>query len=102
MRELGGPALDELRRALDVATEHHDVGRPNLGDVWAQVSPEHRRPKNVLGLLHVAVAGGATFLDDTTERLEAVRPDGSRVVCAVPWGVFPARPTPPAPQEVTA
>ncbi|NYI60532.1 DUF3375 family protein [Cellulomonas soli] len=102
MRELGGPALDELRRALDVATTRHDVGRPNLGDVWAQVSPEHRRPKNVLGLLHVAVAGGATFLDDTTDRLEAVRPDGSRVVCAVPWGVFPARPTTPTPQEVTA
>lgn len=94
MRELGGPALDEIRRALHVAVARSDSGRPTLGAVWAELPDEHRRPKNVIGLLHVAVTDGATFLDETPERLPAVRPDGSRVVCTVPWAVFPA----PGPQ----
>ncbi|MFC0714907.1 DUF3375 domain-containing protein [Cellulomonas biazotea] len=95
MRELGGPALDALHRAADAAVRRHDVGRPSLGDVWAELAPEERRPKNVVGLLHVAVTRGATFLDGTDDRLEAVRTDGTRVVCTVPWGVLPAADVPP-------
>ncbi|MFS0703467.1 DUF3375 family protein [Cellulomonas sp. 179-A 9B4 NHS] len=90
IRELGGPDLDEIRRAVATATATAGSGRPTLGEVWAALPPEQRRPRNVVGLLHVAVAAGATFLDDTGDRLEAVRTDGSRVVCTVPWAVLPA------------
>ena len=90
LRDLGGPALDEIRLALEGAVAAGESGRPTLGEVWAELAPDLRRPKNVVGLLHVAVTAGATFLDGTHERLETVRVDGSRTVCTVPWAVFPS------------
>ncbi|WP_448058519.1 DUF3375 family protein [Cellulomonas hominis] len=95
MRELGGPMLVEIRTALAHARTIHDDGRPTLGEVWHELPPELRRPKNVVGLLHVAVDEEAVFLGpETSDRLEAVRDDGSRTVYTVPAAVFRVPGTP--------
>ncbi|HEY8721961.1 DUF3375 family protein [Pengzhenrongella sp.] len=89
MRELGGPALEEIRLGVDVAAAAAQSGRPTMREVWLALSPEVRRPKNVVGLLHVAVEQGAIFLDPATEQLDALRTDGSHVGYTVPAAVFP-------------
>lgn len=91
LRDLGGPALEAIRAGVKVATADSQSGPPTLRAVWLALSPEVRRPKNVVGLLHVAIEEGAVFLDPVTERLEAVRSDGSRITCIVPSAVFPDR-----------
>ncbi|RYV52098.1 DUF3375 family protein [Pengzhenrongella frigida] len=91
MRELGGPALEEIRLGVELAAGQSESGRPTLREVWLALSPELRRPKNVVGLLHVAVEQGAVFIEPVTERLETLRPDGSTMVHTVPAAVFPDR-----------
>lgn len=92
MRELGGPALEELRLGVEVAVGQSESGRPTLREVWSALSPEVRRPKNVVGLLHVALEQGAVFIDPVTEQLETIRTDGTRRAYTVPAAVFPGRP----------
>lgn len=99
MRELGGPALEELRLGVERAVAANPAGRPTLREVWLALSPEVRRPKNVVGLLHVAVEQGAIFIDPVTERLETLRTDGSQIIYTVPAAVFPGRD--PGPGETT-
>ncbi|MBC7550203.1 MAG: DUF3375 family protein [Cellulomonas sp.] len=91
LRELGGPALEELRLGVELAVAANPSGRPTLREVWLALSPEVRRPKNVVGLLHVAVEQGAVFIDPISERLETLRTDGSQMTCTVPAAVFPGR-----------
>ena len=93
MRELGGPALEAIRAGVQCAIAATESGPPTLREVWLALRPEVRRPKNIVGLLHVAVQEGAVFIEPVTERLEAMRSDGSRIMCTVPAAVFPDRST---------
>ena len=97
VRELGGPAVEEIREAWARAVALSDHGRPTLHEVWSELGAAHRRPKNIVGLLHVAVSEGATFLDGTNEHLTAARVDGTHVTYTVPWAMFPATSAEPEP-----
>jgi hypothetical protein len=104
MRTQGGPLLDDVREALVRAL--NDGSATSLGDAFNSLSPELRRPVEILGLLQIATqisehvpvdAPGDALLDVPVEpadppqteptlldRFETVRPDGSRRAFHVP------------------
>ena len=81
LRAQGGPSIPELRRRLAEALS--GGGEGSLGEVFAGLDDELRRPVEILGLLHLAAqselpaAGG-------TEPYLTVRPDGTERTFAVP------------------
>lgn len=79
----GGPSTDRLEQALEGWLDEDPDRRRSLGDLFASLSLDLRRPVEVFGLLQLATSRGMTAADDT-EPWATTRPDGSARVLAVP------------------
>ena len=88
LRERGGPRLRELTAAVNAALAVQAGGQVSAGDVFASLSDDLRRPKSVVGLLHLAAEHGAVFLPDRTDAVTAVRQDGSERGHIFPLAIF--------------
>lgn len=101
IRSQGGPTLGRLREQLIAAAEAGELG--SVGEVFAALPDDLRRPVELLGLLHLLhgarVDDGADDLPDAEallaahegpELVEAIHPDGSRRTFEMP--VTPLRP----------
>lgn len=84
----GGPRLVELRDRVDAALSSL-LPPATLGELFAGLDADLRRPVEVFGLLHLAADRGWTGEDDVTEDFAAVRPDGSGRTFAVPRTPLP-------------
>ncbi|MDT0201674.1 DUF3375 domain-containing protein [Nocardioides sp. AE5] len=83
----GGPQFGVLRERLAEATGGL-LPAGSLGEVFAALEPELRRPVEIFGLLHLA-ADRELEAEATTETYAAVRPDGSARSFAVPRLALP-------------
>lgn len=93
LRSLGGPSLGQLRFAVQEALAAPDRAA-SLGELFATLDDELRRPVEILGLLHVAAnTRGLPPAGQERESFVAVRPDGTRREFLVP--VVPLRVTVP-------
>ena len=97
LRERGGPRLSELATAVNSALAGQISGQVSAGDVFASLTTDLRRPKSVVGLLHLAAEHSAVFIPDQTETVTAIRPDGTMRGHTFPLAVF----TTPLPDYVT-
>lgn len=85
IRSQGGPALSVLRERVDSALDGRD--EVSIGEVFAALPTEQRRPVDVLGLLHLGASSGAQESGDDVE-FETVRPDGTGRVLVASGQVF--------------
>lgn len=86
LRTYGGPRMAELQAAL-LAAEREAGALPeqwSLGQLFAELPDELRRPVDVLGLLHLAVNHDALARTPDSELYLAIRPDGSTRTFEVP------------------
>jgi hypothetical protein len=97
LRERGGPRLSELTAAVNSALAGQKSGQVSAGDVFAGLTTDLRRPKSVVGLLHLAAEHGAVFIPDRTETVTAIRRDGTTRGHTFPLAIF----TNPLPDYVT-
>lgn len=77
-RQLGGPTMPTLRRLLDTTTA------ASLGEAFASLPPELRRPVEVVGLLQAASDRDTYDKGLGVEEYAAVRPDGTIVPFTLP------------------
>lgn len=82
LRRRGGPRMAELQAALEEA--QHRAGEWSLGELFAELPDELRRPVDVLGLLHLATNSDELALTPETETYFAIRPDGTKRMFNVP------------------
>lgn len=83
----GGPRFAPLRERLDEATTGL-LPAGSLGEVFAGLEGDLRRPVEILGLLHLA-ADREWGPEETVEDYVALRPDGSTRTFAVPRTPLP-------------
>lgn len=91
LRERGGPRLGELTAAVNSALTAQASGQVSAGEVFASLTSDLRRPKSVVGLLHLAADHGAVFIPDQTETVTAIRRDGTMRGHTFPLAIFTAR-----------
>lgn len=86
LRTFGGPRMSELHAALLSAKEELGALPPHwsLGQLFAELPDELRRPVDALGLLHLAVNHDGLARTEETELYRAIRPDGSTRTFDVP------------------
>ncbi|MDN4161781.1 DUF3375 domain-containing protein [Nocardioides abyssi] len=87
----GGPRIEELRARVDAALTSL-LPPATLGELFAGLDVDLRRPVEVFGLLHLAADRGWRSEDGEpvgTEDFDAVRPDGSTRTLAVPRTPLP-------------
>ncbi|WP_026240030.1 DUF3375 family protein [Parafrankia discariae] len=102
IRNQGGPTLTRLREALIAAAAAG--GLDSVADVFAALPDDLRRPVELLGLIHLLLGARADDPDSDVqdaetlvaaltreEQVEAIRPDGTRRIFALP--VLPLRTT---------
>ncbi|MHC2998808.1 DUF3375 domain-containing protein [Microbacterium sp. HJ5] len=82
LRTYGGPRMAELHAALPAAETLPE--KWSLGQLFAELPPELRRPVDALGLLHLAINHDGLARTQDTELYVAIRPDGSTRVFDVP------------------
>lgn len=82
LRQRGGPRMAELHAALEEA--QHRAGEWSLGELFAELPKELRRPVDVLGLLHLATNNNDLAPTPETETYFAIRPDGTTRMFNVP------------------
>ncbi|MDF9716710.1 DUF3375 domain-containing protein [Nocardioides sp. ChNu-153] len=82
LRAAGGPSIAELDALLDAALAGGG-GAATVGELFASLEDDLRRPVEVFGLLHLAERR-ALADGEGTEEVVTVRPDGSRRVLRVP------------------
>lgn len=94
LRALGGPSLGRLRYVLQEAiAAAGPVG--SLGELFAGLDDDLRRPVEILGLLHLAANTKALpAAGEERETFVAVRPDGTRRELLVPLVPLPTDPPP--------
>jgi hypothetical protein len=90
LRERGGPRLGELTAAVNSALAAQASGQVSAGEVFASLTSDLRRPKSVVGLLHLAAEHGAVFIPDQTETVTAIRRDGTIRGHTFPLTIFTA------------
>lgn len=90
LRERGGPRLGELTAAVNSALAAQASGQVSAGEVFASLTGYLRRPKSVVGLLHLAAEHGAVFIPDQTETVTAIRRDGTMRGHTFPLAIFTA------------
>ena len=90
LRERGGPRMGELAAAVNSGLAAQAADQVSAGEVFASLASDLRRPKSVVGLLHLAAEHGAVFIPDQTETVTAIRPDGSTRDHTFPLAIFTA------------
>lgn len=82
LRQQGGPSLAHLRKELDAALASGDVG--SAAALFNQLPNDLRRPVEILGLMHLLTDMDVHLANGNRERVEAVRPDGTRRTFLMP------------------
>lgn len=88
LRERGGPRLNELTAAVNSALAAQASAQVSAGEVFASLASDLRRPKSVVGLLHLAAEHGAVFIPGRAETVTAIRPDGTTRDHTLPLAIF--------------
>lgn len=82
LRRLGGPRIAELKTALEATKGRADEW--SLGQLFAELPDDLRRPVDVLGLLHLATNDDEFVATSETEPYFTIRPDGTTRMFHVP------------------
>lgn len=77
LRQLGGPHMDQLAKALTRAGDRVDEW--TLSEIFAELPADARRPVDMLGLFHLATNSDGLVKTEDLELYSTVRPDGSAV-----------------------
>lgn len=82
LRQQGGPSLAHLREQLDVALTSGDVA--SAAALFNELPDDLRRPVEILGLIHLLTDMDVTVSSEDRDRVEAIRPDGTRRMFTMP------------------